>query len=176
MKKLFLKIKDTLLSTQSNQLFASSNIKKVQYIDLYKGQINDWGKFEIHKLPAVLFGWSVSHDPNNQVNRSIAIITLYLVYEQFHSTSSTFDDTRSLEIFDFADIVNQLVEGVEAEKTGKLQLISEESFNPEAIEKAVVLTYQCPYTGKANCPADKWDMTPEDTVDVDINGNLVKTL
>ncbi len=172
MKALFKKIIETLTGQSAQLAFKNANLKPVKYIDIYKGQYNEWEKFELHVLPAVLMQWQINHNNNPNTNQSTATITLHLIYENIYSSSSVFNNDKALLHFDFVRVVNELIENLEAENTGKLQLISEESFNPEAIEHAIVLTYQCAYTGKAQDKTSKWNYTPENTVDVNISGTL----
>jgi len=172
MKALFTKITDTLTGQAAQVLFKQYNVKPVRYVDLYKGQYQQWEKFEAHRLPAVLFEWQINHNNNPNANNSTATVVLHLIYEQIRSSSSLFNNSDSLAYFDFVTAVTQLVENLEAEHTGKLQLINEASPNPEAIEQAILLTYQCAYTGKAQDKPSKWVYTDEDSVNIITQGNL----
>ncbi len=176
MKALFQKITDTLTGQPAQLLFKQFSVKPVRYVDLYKGQYQQWEKFEAHRLPAVLFEWQINHNVNPNTNRSTATLVLHLIYEQIRSSSSLFNNNDSLAYFDFVTAVNQLVENLEAEHTGKLQLINETSSNPEAIEQAILLTYQCAYTGKAQDKSNKWTYTDENSVNVITQGNLNTSL
>ena len=98
-------------------------------------------------VPAVLFEFNISHSSAAQAT---ANITLHLCYEQAQDSSSISSSKDStLKFFDFTEVTTQLLEGLESQNTGKLELTGEEMVKDDAIVNVYTLSYNCRYKRKA---------------------------
>lgn len=170
MKELYLKIIDKLTNTAGKALFISKSLSPIKYVDIYKGQYLEKQRFELYKLPAVFFQWSIDY-VTNDVN-----VTIHIEYEQQRDTSSNGQQlTGALEFFGIIETVNELLVDLETETTSKLQLVAENSIREDTIESVYTLSYLCSYTGNEQPAVEQWNWTDDDA-EPNITGVIVKRL
>ncbi len=172
MKNLFKSIQDLFLN-QSKDDFIDLGLKPIKMFDLNKGQLDDPESFELLTLPAILFDWNIDKDENINDGKSIASITLYLVYEQTRDSSShSRRQDDALKIFDFLEIVHDKLEGIESEDTGKLAFINEQTISLGGIVTAFAQSYSCSYFGRVYNQTRQFGLSDQD-INASITGNLV---
>lgn len=170
MKELYLKIIDNLTNAPANAKFTSKQLPTIKFVDIFKGQYFDKQRFELYKLPAVFFQWSIDHGTGE------AIITIHIEYEQQRDTSSKGQQlTGALQFFGIIETINELLVDTETEATSKLKLTAENSVREDTLESIYTLTYSCEYTGKEKPAAAQWNWT-EDDAEPNISGVIVKSI
>ncbi|MDD2984712.1 MAG: hypothetical protein PHQ74_15140 [Crocinitomicaceae bacterium] len=177
MKELYQKIIEILTSQLVKDEFVENGLKPIQTIDLYKGQYQAWEEFELIPLPAVLIDWSVFEGAqgNNKDNRQLSL-TLHLIYEQVQDTSNFGDLTTSLRFFDFIELVQKHIGNLKTEKVGNLIFISQQ---PVALDRPGIvhsISYNGVFYGFSTDPKDDFDYTAENESDLDLSGELVKSI
>ena len=146
MKNLYNTIVETLTAPEAAAAYRKAGVPACQFIDLYRGQYLNWEAFDTFPVPAVLFEFSISH---SSAAEATANITLHLCYEQAQDSSSISRSKDSaLKFFDFTEVTARLLEGLESQNTGKLELGSEEMVKDDAIVNVYTLAYTCRYKRK----------------------------
>lgn len=147
--------------------FTDKNIASVQYIDLYAGQEQFEENFELFSQPALLVDWDI----NYQTDSPTATITFYACYEQLRDTSNiSLNRELGLKFLDYVAIVDQIIQTIETEETGKLELVTEGFHKMDSIVDIYVFTYECAFIGRKN-PLSKYQAGDYDTLD--LSGKLV---
>lgn len=144
MKKLYLKVIETLIENpEVRDLYTDKGISPVKHIDLYSGQDVNPEYFELAVYPAVYIHFAVDHLQNE------ATITFRLCYEQLRDTSSQSATTEeALKFFDFVELTDRLLSGMESEDFGKLQAVSTEQQTEETVTDQFVLVYRASLIGQ----------------------------
>ena len=141
MKELYKNITEKLTNQAAIDLLATRNLKKVMYVDLYKGQYQNQAAFDVMPLPAVFFEWSINHEEET------ATVNLHLVYEQVQDTSNrSASQEQSLMFFDYLNSIHELIKDCESINTGKLESISFDPIQLDSVAIAHQLNYRCSYT------------------------------
>ncbi len=167
MKSIFQVITEKLTNQAAIDLFASRNMKKVMYVDLYKGQYLSPELFDVMPLPAVLMGWSINHEDET------ATVNLHFVYEQVRDTSNkSLSQAEALKFFDYLNTIHQLVNEAESENTGKLKAVGFEPIQLDRVGIAHMLNYKCAYQDIL----DKVDpfIWSDGEAEVELTKNIVK--
>lgn len=146
--------------------FTDQNISPVSYIDLYAGQEQFEENFELFAQPALLVDWDVSY----QSDTPTATVTFYACYEQLRDTSNiSLNRELGLKFLDYVATIDKIIQSIESEETGKLELITEGFHKMDSIVDIYVFTYECSFKGRKN-PLDKYQAGDYDTLD--LQGNL----
>ena len=146
MKDLYKRIIEKLTTPEAAAAYRKAGLPACKFVDLYRGQYLNWEAFDASPVPAVLFEFNISH---SSAAEATANITLHLCYEQAQDSSSISRSKGSaLKFFDFAEVTARLLEGLESENTGKLELSSEEMVKDDAIVNVYTLSYNCRYKRK----------------------------
>ena len=154
MKQLYKTITEKLTAPEAVAAYRKAGVPACQFIDLYRGQYLNWEAFDAFPVPAVLFEFNISHSSTAEATASI---TLHLCYEQAQDSSSLSRSKDSaLKFFDFMDVTARLLEGLESENTGKLELNSEEMVKDDAIVNVYTLAYTCRYKRKGKASKYKF--------------------
>ncbi|AXG70447.1 hypothetical protein KORDIASMS9_02687 [Kordia sp. SMS9] len=136
MKELYKKITEKLTSTEAVEAYQERKLPRVKMVDLYRGQYFAFEEQEIIPTPAVLYEFIISHVD------SIITVNLHLCYEQLLDTSNISRSLdNALKFFDFADVTIDLLYDLETEKTGKLELVSEETLKDDAIVNVYLVSF-----------------------------------
>lgn len=169
MKALYNTIIQKLTSNEATTAYHNANVPRCKFVDLYRGQYLNWEGFDSFPLPAVLFEFNITHN-NNDI--ATATITLHICYEQPQDTSSiSRTKENALKFFDFVDVTFKLLQDLESEHTGKLELVSEEMVKDDAIVNVHLLTYTCQYSGRESIEESKYECVKGENLE--INGGLV---
>ena len=160
MENLYKKIIETLTSAENKQNFRAVGLKPVKLVDEYEGQYFQPEMFEGLVLPAVLVEWDVTYA--KQSDPGLASVNIHIMYElPEHADSHNPNIDRALKRFDFYVKVYKMINGLESENTGKLQLVSEGGLKEPAITKVHIFGFTCSYAGKLS--HTNWgEITPED--------------
>ncbi len=170
MKKLYKKIQDTICGQTAIDFFASKGLPPVRYYDLYKGQYQSLDLFDVMPLPAVLFQWQLNHQEET------AYISIHLVYELVRDTSSrSLSQENSLKFFEYIDALHSLLYNLESENTGKLETVSFEPVDMEAVGIVHLLNYKCSYDDNSGNIYDRFNYTDGDG-EVSVNGTLKESI
>lgn len=174
MKEIYKQIIEKLTSPATIALFESAGVQPVKFVDLYKGQYLDYSKYEITPLPAVFMDWNIIITNPTQ-NESTAMIMLHLDYEQVSDTSSlSIQRDNALKLFDFIDLVQQVVSTIQVEGSGKLKLRNAEPVQLDNPGQVILLTYETAFQVYQNNIHNQFNYVDTIDVEVDINGGLVK--
>jgi len=167
MKNLYKKIIETLTNNVTKQNFIDAGLSPVKLVDEYEGQYFQPEMFEGLILPAVLVEWDINYPKPNEPGT--ATVNIHIMYEQTeHADSHSKQIDRALKRFDFYQKVYELLNGIESENTGKLQLQTESGLKEPAITKVYIYGFTCSYTGKLN-RTDWGETTPED---MELSGHI----
>ncbi|WP_136464929.1 hypothetical protein [Flagellimonas onchidii] len=159
MKVLYKRIVGRLSSKEAKTAYQEASVPACKFVDLYRGQYLNWEAFDTFPLPAVLFEYRI-----NLKDKTVTI-TLHVCYEQPQDTSSiskTMDN--ALKYFDFIEVTNGLIDELESEVNGKLELIDEEMVKDDAIVNVHLLTYTGQYIGRNK---EKFKYTTGEDIDMD---------
>ena len=122
MKTFYNKTIEAFEKLENKAKFTDSDIAPVQYIDLYAGQEQFEENFELFSQPALLIDWDIDY----QTDPPTATITFYACYEQMRDTSNiSLNRELGLKFLDYVAIVDQIIQTIETEETGKLELVTE---------------------------------------------------
>ena len=142
--------------------FTDKNIAPVQYIDLYAGQEQFEENFELFSQPALLVDWDI----NYQTNPPIATITFYACYEQLRNTSNiSLNLELGLKFLDYVAVIDEIIQTIESEETGKLELVTEGFHKMDSIVDIYVFSYECSFKGRKK-PLSKYQAGDYDTLDL----------
>ncbi|MGJ1305145.1 hypothetical protein [Sphingobacterium multivorum] len=140
MKEIFLYIRDII-----------KNVPSINWIDLDKGQLNNYQERPAIDFPAVLVKveYPSTTKLSGKTQQCNAIITVNIVFDFMDDTSSiTPDDTlaQSLEVFDIAEQVHQALQGSMDNKIIRTPLERISTRDPNRGDKVKTLVYT--YTTK----------------------------
>lgn len=167
MKTFYNKTIEAFEKLENKAKFTDSNIAPVQYIDLYAGQEQFEENFELFSQPALLIDWDIDY----QTDPPTATITFYACYEQMRDTSNiSLNRELGLKFLDYVGVVDQIIQTIETEETGKLELVTEGFHKMDSIVDIYVFSYECSFKGRKN-PLSKYQAGDYDTLD--LNGKLV---
>ena len=167
MKNLYNTIVEKLTAPEATAAYRKAGVPACQFMDLYRGQYLNWEAFDAFPVPAVFFEFNISHSSAAQAT---ANITLHLCYEQAQDSSSISRSKDSaLKLFDFVEVTTQLLEGLESQNTGKLELTGEEMVKDDAIVNVYTLSYNCRYKRKATESRYKYVTGEKLTADQEIS-------
>jgi hypothetical protein len=174
MKEIYKQIMEKLTSATTIALFETAGVQPVKFVDLYKSQYLDYSKFDITPLPAVFVDWNIIITNPTQ-NESMAMIMLHLDYEQVSDTSSiSLQRDNALKLFDFINLVQQVVSTIQVEGSGKLKLRHIEPVQLDNTGQVILLTYETAIQTYQTNVYNQFDYADTTDVEVDINGGLVK--
>lgn len=166
MDTFYKKIIDEFDKPENKAKFTDKNINPVTYIDLYAQQEQFEENVELFAQPALLVDWNVDHSGDVP----IATITFYCCFEQLRDTSNiSLNRDLGLNFLVFVKCIDAIIQTIESETTGKLELSSEGFHKMDSIVDVYLLTYECSYSGRKN-PLDKYQAGDYDTLD--LKGNL----
>lgn len=176
MKELFLKIIEVLTSVNGKASFEALGLRPILFIDNFKNQYLFPEDFEVYPLPALYFAWNLAYDRETKSREGLAVIDLYLVYEQLRDTSNIgATQAEALKYFDMIEHLHTLLDGLQTSLTGPLTVMDEGTVEESGIENVYKLTYSCTFAGRQTKAVDKFIFTEPDA-DLEITGKcLVKT-
>ena len=169
MKALYKKIISVLTDENAQKIYTEFGIKKTSLIDEYEGQYLYQENYELLNCSFVLVEYDI--DYKTPTEPATITLVLHLGYEQIkRANNRTPNINKHLEFFDYTDAVHKIINNLETNFTGKLELVSENSLKEPAITKVHTLTYQCSYTGRNTTPKTKFNNIDNTDADVNING------
>jgi hypothetical protein len=175
MKEIYQKIIEKLTSAATVALFQEAGILPVRFVDLYKGQYLDYSKFEITPLPAVYVDWKIIITNPTQ-NESTAMIMLHLAYETVPDTSSlSLQRNEALKLFDYINLVQQVVATIQVEGIGKLKLRNIEPVQLDNPGQVILLTYETAIQLYQSNVINQYELIDTTDAELEIDGGLVKT-
>lgn len=167
MKAFYTKVIEAFENPDNIAKFAAKNITAVKYIDLYAGQEQFEENFELFSQPALLIDWDIDY----QIDPPTATITFYCCYEQLRDTSNiSANRDMGLKFLDYIAIIAEILNTVESEETGKLELVSEGFHKMDSIVEIYLLTCECSFKDRKN-PLDKYQAGEYDKLDLKPNLN-----
>lgn len=146
MKELFLKMIEVFTKNEEiKDRYRTAGITPVQFVDLYAGQDRNPEYFEVPIYPALFVSFNIDH----RQNPNLATVTVRCCYEQLRDTSSLSQNTsEALKFFDFMEITDSILDGMESEKLGKLDPATTDQEIEETVTDEFVLTYTASYIKK----------------------------
>ena len=140
MKTLFKTVIEKLNTPEAKAKFQAKQLPPVKFVDLYREQYYTWEQNEVFPCPSVLFEYNINRKNNT------ATVTIHCCFEDIRDTSSiSKNQDKALSFFDFAGVVSEILEDLESQHTGKLELITEEQAKGDPIVNAYLLHYDCSY-------------------------------
>jgi hypothetical protein len=174
MKEIYIQLIEKFLHLDTIAAFNLAGVPPVKYVDIYRGQYLDYEKVDVVPLPAILFEWSASITDKN-LNDSMLIIKLHLVYEQVLDTSSlSSSQNDALKFFDFLSLVHSAVSTIQVEGSGKLKMRTQEQVELDRPGIVHLLTYETSFSGFEVDVASTFDWTEEDDIDFTEDGQLIQ--
>lgn len=162
MKTFYNKVIQEFNKAENQQKFHDKGVPFVQYIDLYAGQEQFEENHELFAQPAILIDWDVDYksDP------ATATVTIYACYEQLRDTSNiSLNRDAALGFLDYVGVVDDIMQSIECETTGKLEIVAEGFNKMDSIVDIYLLTYECSYMGRKS-PQDKYRDGDYDTLNL----------
>lgn len=173
MKAFYKKLIETMKLQDSIDQFQIAGIKAIKVVDLYKGQYFNPRLYELYPLPALFVEWAIVHAKNSE-EASTAIVGIHICIEQLRDTSSLGKQLdKSLEFFEYIDVVKKILKPLTTDTTGVLKVTDEGVVDDQTIETVYKITYECEYSGTKEYAKDKYVYTDGDG-EVDLNGEIAK--
>ncbi|NLN33897.1 MAG: hypothetical protein GX159_09940 [Flavobacteriaceae bacterium] len=167
-KKLCQKFDASNSETQAR--FQEFGLTAPRYIDLYAQQDLNEENFELFHGNALLVEWMINYEESP----AIATIELRVCFEQLRSTANISANMDvALKSMDYNHLVDQLVQTITTESTGKLKLVWEGSNRLDSIVDIYIFRYECQYVKRA--PEPEYPNTGK-FEDLEINGQLVEKI
>lgn len=166
METLYNKIIAEFEKTVNKEKYNEQNIPFIVYIDLYAGQDQFEENFELFIQPALLMDWEIDHTTTPPT----ALVNFFCCYEQLRDTSNiSLNREKGLDFLKYVGITDKILNGLESETTGKLELVSEGFNKMDSIVDIYLLTYQCSYNGRKKNPPGNYQEGKYDTLNLQPN-------